>query len=196
VRFAESGHAHELVSEWTPGQPVWHGTVDGEEKAVQVRPILNGYVLAHRGVSIDARVYTRREAELAALMPEKKQADTSKALLCPMPGLVKAVYVTVGQEVKAGETLCGGRGDEDGERAARRARRHGQEDQRERGRLARRRRGDHGIQLTTALSRRAKRQNAAGARPAAFFFAVSRLSGRSDICSRPRSCSCGCGNRR
>jgi propionyl-CoA carboxylase alpha chain len=106
VRFAASGHAHELVSDWAPGNPVWQGTVDGEEKAVQVRPILNGYVLAHRGVSIDARVYTRREAELAALMPEKKQADTSKALLCPMPGLVKAVYVTVGQEVKAGEPLC------------------------------------------------------------------------------------------
>ena len=106
VRFDASGHAHELVSDWTPGNPVWHGTVDGEEKAVQVRPILNGYVLAHRGVSIDARVYTRREAELVALMPEKKEADTSKSLLCPMPGLVKAVYVTVGQEVKAGEPLC------------------------------------------------------------------------------------------
>ena len=106
VRFDASGHAHELVSDWAPGNPVWHGTVDGEEKAVQVRPILNGYMLAHRGVSIDARVYTRREAELVALMPEKKEADTSKSLLCPMPGLVKAVYVTVGQEVKAGEPLC------------------------------------------------------------------------------------------
>ena len=39
-------------------------------------------------------------------MPEKKAADTSRALLCPMPGLVKAVLVQVGQEVKAGEPLC------------------------------------------------------------------------------------------
>ena len=52
------------------------------------------------------RVYTRREAELAALMPEKAEADTGKQLLCPMPGLVKAIHVMVGQEVKAGESLC------------------------------------------------------------------------------------------
>ena len=46
------------------------------------------------------------EAKLAALMPEKKVADTSKSLLCPMPGLVKAIYVKDGQEIKAGEPLC------------------------------------------------------------------------------------------
>jgi propionyl-CoA carboxylase alpha chain len=39
-------------------------------------------------------------------MPEKVAADTSKLLLCPMPGLVKAIYVTQGQEVEAGEPLC------------------------------------------------------------------------------------------
>jgi propionyl-CoA carboxylase alpha chain len=39
-------------------------------------------------------------------MPAKKAADTSKALLCPMPGLVKAMLVAEGQEVKAGEALC------------------------------------------------------------------------------------------
>ena len=39
------------------------------------------------------------------VMPEKIAADTSKLLLCPMPGLVKAIHVEVGQEVKAGEAL-------------------------------------------------------------------------------------------
>ena len=107
VRFADgSSHDHHLVSDWTPGQFVWRGTLDGEAVACQVFPILNGLELAHRGVRIAARVFTRREAELAALMPEKKAADTSRALLCPMPGLVKAVLVQVGQEVKAGEPLC------------------------------------------------------------------------------------------
>ena len=48
-------------------------------------------------------VYTAREAELAALMPKKAAADTSKLLLCPMPGLVKALHVDEGQEVKAGD---------------------------------------------------------------------------------------------
>ena len=74
--------------------------------AVQVRPILNGVLLSHAGASAEARVYTRREAELAALMPEKAAADAGKQLLCPMPGLVKAILVKAGQEVKAGEPLC------------------------------------------------------------------------------------------
>ncbi|MDE2363378.1 MAG: acetyl/propionyl/methylcrotonyl-CoA carboxylase subunit alpha [Hyphomicrobiales bacterium] len=105
VRFP-GGHAHRLESAWVPGEPVWNGAIDGEQVAVQVRPILNGYAIAHRGVSVDARVFTREEARMAALMPEKKGADTSRSLLCPMPGLVKAINVREGQEVKAGEPLC------------------------------------------------------------------------------------------
>jgi propionyl-CoA carboxylase alpha chain len=100
------GRSLRVASHWTPGEPVWSGTIDGAPVAAQVRPILNGFLLAHRGVSVEARVYTRREAELAALMLDRKGADTSKTLLCPMPGLVKTIPVRAGQEVKAGEGLC------------------------------------------------------------------------------------------
>ena len=93
-------------SDWRPGDPLWRGTVDGVEIAVQARPILNGYALSHAGVAVDTRVYTRREAALAALMIERKVVDGSRFLLCPMPGLVKAIAVKVGQEVKTGEQLC------------------------------------------------------------------------------------------
>jgi propionyl-CoA carboxylase alpha chain len=95
-----------VVSDWRPGEPVWRGTLDGVSVAAQVRAVLNGVALGHAGAYANAHVYTLREAELAALMPEKVAADTGKFLLCPMPGLVKAVSVTVGQEVKAGEALC------------------------------------------------------------------------------------------
>ena len=47
-----------------------------------------------------------RVAELERLMPEKEAADTSKLLLCPMPGLVVSIAVLEGQDVKAGETLA------------------------------------------------------------------------------------------
>ena len=83
----------ELQSDWWPGQPVWTGMVHGKPVSVQVRPILNGYDLAHRGIRARTRVYTEQEAALAALMPEKAPPDTSKLLLCPMPGLVKAIHV-------------------------------------------------------------------------------------------------------
>ena len=93
-----SAEAHHVASEWTPGDSVLDRHDQRRPLAVQVRPILNGYHLAHRGMSLEARVYTRREAELAALMPDKKVGASTKALLCPMPGLVKAISVKQGQE--------------------------------------------------------------------------------------------------
>ena len=95
-----------VESDWKPGYLLWVGNVDGAAIAVKTRAIPNGYHLSHAGVGVDALVYTRREAELAALMLENKGADGSKALLCPMPGLVKSIAVKAGQEVKAGEQLC------------------------------------------------------------------------------------------
>jgi propionyl-CoA carboxylase alpha chain len=105
LAFAD-GRRVEVHSDWKPGDPLWRGTIDGAHIAVQARPILNGYALSHAGIAVDARVYTRREAELAALMIERKDVDGSRFLRCPMPGLIKAIAVKVGQEVKAGEQLC------------------------------------------------------------------------------------------
>ena len=95
-----------LQSTWKPGEPVWSGNVNGKPVAVQARPIRNGYMLSWRGAFANAQVYTEREADYARLMPVKVAADTGKKLLCPMPGLVKAIAVIEGQEVKAGETLA------------------------------------------------------------------------------------------
>src|SRR5216110_3317257 len=44
------GNPHQLVSAWKPGEPVWHGTIDGQLVAMQVRMIPNGFRLAHQGV--------------------------------------------------------------------------------------------------------------------------------------------------
>ncbi|MFC5585855.1 acetyl-CoA carboxylase biotin carboxylase subunit [Nitratireductor kimnyeongensis] len=93
-------------SSWRPGEAVWEGEVNGRTVAVQVRPILNGVRLAWQGVSADVRVMLPRIAELDRLMPVREAPDTSKMLLCPMPGLVVSVAVSEGQEVKSGETLA------------------------------------------------------------------------------------------
>ena len=110
VRFigADSlpGNPHQLVSNWTPGEPVWQGLIDGNLIAMQVRAIPNGIRLAHQGYEVPVNVFTEGEAAAARLMPVTSAADTGKKLLCPMPGLVVSIAVTEGQEVKAGETLA------------------------------------------------------------------------------------------
>jgi len=96
----------EVASSWWFGEPVWEGTINGEQVAVQVRSIVNGVLLISQGVEVPVRVFTEREAELLALMPVKEKPDTSKLLLCPMPGLVMSLEVEEGDEVAAGDTLC------------------------------------------------------------------------------------------
>jgi propionyl-CoA carboxylase alpha chain len=110
VRFVGAGGAlgqpHRLASPWTPGTPVWQGTIDGQLVAMQVRPVPNGFRLAHQGFEVAVQVFTEAEATAARLMPVITATDTGKKLLCPMPGLVVSIAVTEGQEVKAGETLA------------------------------------------------------------------------------------------
>jgi propionyl-CoA carboxylase alpha chain len=100
------GNPHNLVSAWTPGEPVWQGTIDGHFVAMQVRAIPNGIRLAHQGFDVAVNVFTESEAAAARLMPVTSAADTGKKLLCPMPGLVVSIAVSEGQEVKSGETLA------------------------------------------------------------------------------------------
>ncbi len=108
VRFVgdDAGEAHRLSSRWVPGQPVWQGTLDGHPIAIQVRPITNGFRLAHQGFEVAINVFTETEAAAARLMPVATATDNGKKLLCPMPGLVVSIAVTEGQQVKAGETLA------------------------------------------------------------------------------------------
>jgi propionyl-CoA carboxylase alpha chain len=111
VRFLDSGKArgkqqHTLVSRWKPGDPLWSGTFDDRALAVQVRPVRNGFDLAHRGVEARAYVYSEQEAAAVRLMPAKNMTDSGKALRCPMPGLVRAITVAEGDQVKAGDALA------------------------------------------------------------------------------------------
>ncbi len=110
VRFVAAdgtvGQPRHLVSSWKPGDPVWHGKIDDQAVAIQVRPFANGFRLAHQGFEAAVYVFTEAEAASARLMPIATAADTGKRLLCPMPGLVVSIAVAEGQEVKAGETLA------------------------------------------------------------------------------------------
>ncbi|MGM4906395.1 acetyl-CoA carboxylase biotin carboxylase subunit [Tardiphaga sp. 866_E4_N2_1] len=102
----KTGAPHKLSSSWKPGVPVWEGTIDGHNVAMQVRPQTSGIRIAHQGYEVAVNVFTEAEATAARLMPVGVKADTGKKLLCPMPGLVVSIAVTEGQDIKAGETLA------------------------------------------------------------------------------------------
>ncbi len=105
-KAAIDGEAYEAGASWRPGDAVMRMKEGAATYAIQIARIAGGYRLRQGGTNIVAAVRDREAAELAALMPKKSAADTSKMLLCPMPGLVVSINVYEGQEVKAGETLA------------------------------------------------------------------------------------------
>jgi propionyl-CoA carboxylase alpha chain len=100
------GDVMTIRSDWQPGDAVWSGYIDKRAVKAQLRPVLNGMRIDWRGMSIIAHAMQKHVAALEKLMPVKIPPDTSKLLLCPMPGLIVSINVTKGQEVKAGETLA------------------------------------------------------------------------------------------
>ena len=100
------GRKINVETDWSPGEPLMHATVDGEHMVVQIDAVGSGWRLFNEGGQAEALVLTPRQAELYALMPVKAAPDTSKFLLSPMPGLLASVAVKEGQEVKAGEALA------------------------------------------------------------------------------------------
>ncbi|MEM1140832.1 MAG: acetyl/propionyl/methylcrotonyl-CoA carboxylase subunit alpha, partial [Pseudomonadota bacterium] len=84
----QGGTSHRVMSAWVPGERVFVGSVDGASAVVQIKRVMGGYEVAHRGVSTKVSVHPPKVADLVKLMPEKPEPDTSKMLLCPMPGLV------------------------------------------------------------------------------------------------------------
>ena len=105
VGFAD-GSALRVASDWTPGQPLARVKVDDTVLVMKVAKISGGFRVRLRGADLKCHVRTPRQAELAKLMLEKAPPDTSKFLLCPMPGLIAQILVAVGDEVQEGQALA------------------------------------------------------------------------------------------
>ena len=105
INFAD-GNSLTVASDWHPGKQLGSFTVDGESIAVKVLRSGTGWRLRWRGIDVIAHVRRPRVAELAKLMPVKLPPDTSKMLLCPMPGVITSVLVKDGDTVEAGQPLA------------------------------------------------------------------------------------------
>jgi len=102
----EGGERWRVETDWTPGQSLMKATIDGVPTVMKLTPSADGWRVRWRGADLKIAVRTPRAAELAALMPIKLPPDTSKFLLCPMPGLVVSINVKEGDEVQEGQALA------------------------------------------------------------------------------------------
>ena len=102
----KSSRMIEVESAWRPGEPVFVGEVAGQAVAMQVTRRGDLFRIVHRGATANITVRRPRVAALAAHMIVKPPPDTSKQLLCPMPGLVVSIAAKLGQDVKVGEQLA------------------------------------------------------------------------------------------
>ena len=102
----EDGTAMRVSGNWTPGDQLANMSVDDAPLVMKVGKVSGGFRIRSRGADLTVHVRTPRQAELARKMPIKVAPDTSKLLLCPMPGLIVKVDVEEGQEVQEGQALC------------------------------------------------------------------------------------------
>jgi len=100
------GEPLDIALEFTPGDKLIIAEIEGQELAVKVAKTRTGFRLTTRGASHQALCLPAQVAPLAAHMIEKTPPDMSRFLLCPMPGLVTAIHVGVGEKVEAGQPLA------------------------------------------------------------------------------------------
>ncbi len=100
------GKHFDLSMEYDPGDRLIEAEIGDEELAVKIMRTRTGFKLTTRGASHAARVLPGHIAHLAGHMIEKIPPDLSKFLICPMPGLLTALHVGVGDSVEAGQPLA------------------------------------------------------------------------------------------
>ena len=105
IHFAD-GAVLRVTSDWTPGQMLARLLVDGAQVVIKTTKIPMGFHMRLRGAGLKVHVQSPRQKQLAGLMLEKTPPDTSKFLLCPMPGLVTSILVAPGDQVHEGQALA------------------------------------------------------------------------------------------
>ena len=95
-----------ISGDWLPGKKLANMTAGDKNLVIKINKITGGFRMRTRGADLKVFVRTPRQVELSKHMQEKLPPDTSKMLLCPMPGLLVKIDVEIGQEVQEGQPLC------------------------------------------------------------------------------------------
>ena len=95
-----------VESDWTPGDTIAEFKINEELLSFKVDKIPSGFRFRCFGADLNVLVRNKRQYELSRYMKEKIAPDMSKFLLCPMPGMLVSMNVTVGDDVEQGQSLC------------------------------------------------------------------------------------------
>ena len=95
-----------VSGDWLPGKKLANMTAGDKNLVIKINKVTGGFRMRTRGADLKVLVRSPRQAELSKHMQEKIPPDTSKMLLCPMPGLIVKIDVEIGQEVQEGQPLC------------------------------------------------------------------------------------------
>jgi propionyl-CoA carboxylase alpha chain len=100
------GQDVDLSTEYTPGDSLILAEIAGKPLSVKIAKTADGFALNSHGATHKARILPAHVAQHAVHMIEKIPPDLSKYLLCPMPGLLVALHVEVGEAVVEGQPLA------------------------------------------------------------------------------------------
>ncbi len=101
-----NGEVLGIESDWRVGAPRFEARINGDPICVQVEKRGVRRRLIHAGIDVDCLVLTPRAAELFRHVPERREQDTSRYLLSPMPGLLVRLAVSPGDRVAGGQELA------------------------------------------------------------------------------------------
>ena len=100
------GSSFRVESSWRPGDTIAHVNINETLVSIKVDKIPSGFRVRHNGADLKVLIRNERQFQLSKYMLEKIAPDMSKFLLCPMPGMLVSVNVSVGEEVQEGQSLC------------------------------------------------------------------------------------------
>ena len=95
-----------ITGDWFPGKKIANMNANDNKLVIKMSKLTGGFRMRTRGADLKVLVRSPRQAELSEYMQEKLPPDTSKMLLCQMPGLIVKIDVKAGQEVQEGQPLC------------------------------------------------------------------------------------------
>ena len=95
-----------FLTSWKPGDTLIKASFNKKYVVARLRFQDQGITVEYRGSSNIAIVCNETEKELFKFIKEPEVIDTSKFLLCPMPGLLVSMSVKEGDIIEEGQILC------------------------------------------------------------------------------------------